>query len=177
MWSLGNLPCQRFAHIAGQPGVDAGLAQNVVDEHGGGCLAVGAGDAHHAGIGVAAGQLDFGDYGNGTFAQFHNQGGIEGYAGRFHYLVGVEDKLLGVTSLFIGDAAAVEFGGVAGGDGAHIGEKHVHAELFAEDRGAYAALAAAEHHQACAGSLAESFGVVVLIIHVLYYIMCGARGK
>ena len=37
---LGHLPCQRAAHIAGQSGVHAGLAQDMIDEHRGGRLAV-----------------------------------------------------------------------------------------------------------------------------------------
>ena len=59
----GHLQRQALAYVAGQSDVHARLTQNVIGEQGSGGLAVGAGDAHHLGVGVSAGELYLAQYG------------------------------------------------------------------------------------------------------------------
>ena len=58
----GHLQGQAFANVACQAYVESGTAQDMVGEQGSGGLAVGAGDAHHPGIGEAAGKFYLGYY-------------------------------------------------------------------------------------------------------------------
>ena len=150
---FGHLPCQGTAHIAGQGSVDACRTEYVVNEHGGGGLSVGAGDAYHAGRGIAAAELYLGDYGDTLLHDLDHHRGGGGDAGRFDHLGGVEDKVFGVAPLLEGDAAAAQLFGVARRQGAGVGEEYVHPFGFAEDGGSDAALTPSEHHQARAGGV------------------------
>ena len=131
---------------ASEPGVDAGFGEDMVDEHGGGSLAVGAGDAHHSGVGVTAAELNLGYDGRALCDEFLHHGGSGRYAGRFHHFVGVEDECFGVATLLEGDVALTQLVGVVRGQPAHVAEEYVHAAGFAEYSGSDAAFAAAEHY-------------------------------
>ena len=91
-----HLVGQRAADVAGQAAVDAGAAQYVVDEAGGGGLAVGAGDAHHLGVGIAAGKLNLAHHLDAALAHSLHHRGILGYAGALDHRVGLQYPLHGV---------------------------------------------------------------------------------
>ncbi len=111
---FGDLPCQRTSYIACKPCVDACLAQDMVNQHSRGGLAVRPGYTHHFGIAVAAGEFDFRNNRDATLFKFLDDRGRGGYARRFHHLVGIQNQLFGVMPLFVGDFISVESFKIAG---------------------------------------------------------------
>ena len=135
-----------MADVACQAGVDAGLRQHVVQQQGGGGLAVGAGDAEHGHGGVAAGELYLADHLDAPALELYHQRRRQGYAGALHAQVGGEHLVGGVAPLFVGDALALELFLILGGDGSGVGDQDVPAAVLGEHCGADAALSGAEHY-------------------------------
>ncbi len=143
----GDLKGEAVADVAGQASVDTRTAQDVIDERGGGRLAVAAGDADHLGIGVAARELDFAYNGNVFLAQGLDDRSGVGNTGALHHLVGGKDTLHGVLAVFVRDVLFFECGEIFGSYRSEIAEKHVHALVFCKNGSADAAFAAAEYHK------------------------------
>ena len=105
------------------------------------------GDAHHLGVGVASGKLYLRDDGCPLLLELEDDGGVIGYAGAFHHLVGVEHQGLGVrVSLLPGDVVAVQQLLVLGLDGAHVAHEGVEALHLCQHGGTRAALAGTQYY-------------------------------
>ena len=137
---FGHLVGQRVANVASQSGIVARRAEDVVDEAGGGGLAVAARDANHLRRGVAASELNLADDGDADGLGFDHHGSGVGDAGAFNDFVGVEDEALGVAAFFPADAPLIKHLLVAWGDGRHVAHQHVEALLLGQHGGSSAAL-------------------------------------
>ena len=104
----GHLQGHALADVAGESDVEPGSLEYMVGQQGSGGLAVAACDAYHSGIGVSPRELYLGDDGSAFFGEFSDQRCVGRYAGTLHHEIGVEKFLLGVSSLFIGDALFLE---------------------------------------------------------------------
>ncbi len=137
---------EALADVAAQRHVQPRVAQDLVDERRGGRLAVRPGDADALrAVEVAARELHLGDDGDAALAQAPHDGRRVGNAGGLDRLRGLEDQLLGVAPLLVGDLPLVEPGLVAVGDAAGVRQQDVEAFFLGEDRGAVAADAAAQY--------------------------------
>ena len=92
-----------LAYVASQPYVQPCVLQQVVNEGGSGGLAVGAGNADFLRSVVTGGELYLGYDAGALRFEFAHKGGCRWYAGALHHLVGIEHKLLAVTSLLEGN--------------------------------------------------------------------------
>ena len=139
----GHLQCQTAAHIACQTHVQARFLEDMVSKLGGRGFAVATGDAHHLGIGVTTCKLDFAHDGNALLDGLGHHGSRVGNAGALHDLVGIEDFLGGVSTLFPSDVILVEQVLVGLPDVAGVAQPHVHALYLGEHRSSRSALTAA----------------------------------
>ena len=69
----GHLQGKAVADVACQPYIQSRTLEDVVNERGGGSLAVRTGDANHFGVCITSGELYLGDDGDAFFFQFQNQ--------------------------------------------------------------------------------------------------------
>ena len=146
-----HLPGEAVADIAGEPGVDAGMCEDMVDEHGGGSLAVRTGDTYHSGVGISSGKLYLADYRDVLFAHGYDDRRIERYAGAFHNLVGVYDLFKCVSAFLEGNALVDEGLTVFRGYFSRIAQENVHALVLCQNCGSGAALSGAEDNEASLG--------------------------
>ena len=142
----GDAVGEALADVAAQGDVHPGVAHDLVDERRRGSLAVRAGDADAARTAhVAARELHLGDHRNAPLADAPHDGRRVGNAGRLDDLRGLQDALLAVAALLIGDLPLVEARAKALGNVSRIGEQDVETPLFGEDRGAVAADSPAQY--------------------------------
>ena len=120
----------------------------MVDEAGGGGLAVRAGDANHCRRGIAPSELNLADdgYAGGLRLLYHRRG--VGNAGALDNLVSVEDEALGVSALLPADAPVVEHLLIAQRNLSHVAHEHVEALFLGQHGGACTALAGSENDDA-----------------------------
>ena len=147
MGFASNLKGERTTHVSGQTYVDAGIGKDVVGEHGGCGFTVAAGNAHHFGVGVSACEFYFGNYGYSAFDDGFHHGSCWGDARAFDHEVGVEDAFRRVGSLLPFNAFGIKHCGIPWGNGAHVGEEHLHVFIFSEDGGAHAALSSTKYYK------------------------------
>ena len=108
------LVCQRISYVAGQPGVDSGVGQYVVCQHGGGGFAVAACDTHHLGVGVSACQFYLADYRYVLCLCSSHGRSVERYARAFYDFVGGEYAFHRVPAFLEFDMLGFEHVAIAG---------------------------------------------------------------
>ena len=143
---LGHLQGQRVAYVAGQSGIVACIAEDVVDEAGGGGLAVRAGDANHLGVGVASCKLYLADDVRALVAQFLHHGRRVGNAGTLNHLVGVQNLGFGVAAFFPLYLVVVHQTLVLVLDFRHVRYKHVESFFLGQYGGTSTTLAGTQYH-------------------------------
>ena len=125
MGRFGYLKGEAMADVPGEADVHAGFLHDVVDERGGGGFAVRTRDANHAGVGVASGKFYLAEYGRAFLDELFHHGSRFGDTGTFYGLVGIEDKLGSVVSLFPCNVVGGEHLFIAWLNASHVGNKHV----------------------------------------------------
>ena len=138
-------------HLVGQASPDitrkthvvACTLEDVVDERCGGRLTVTTRDAHHLGVGVASGKLDFRDHGDTLFGNLAHHGRLGRYARALDYLIGIEDKFLGVLPILPCDMVLLEHLPVVLLYLRHVREEYIETLFLCQDGSAHAALASA----------------------------------
>ena len=142
----GYLQRQAIAHIAGKPHIQSGLGEDVVGEHSGGGFAVATGDAHHFGIGVAPGKLNFADDRN-VFSRCFLQNGNRGRDARtLDNFVGLQHLFFGVLSFFPSNVVAIEQLFIFRCNAPHIAQPHIHTLHLGEHGGSGATFASTKHY-------------------------------
>ena len=134
-----------LADVAAKAHVEACVLQQVVDERGGGGLAVGTGYADLFGVVVAPCELDFGDHRSALGDEFLNQRSAVGNARALHYLVGREHLALGVAALFVGDVPFAEHCRIFFLDLPVVGQENLKTFHFCEDRCANSAFGSSKY--------------------------------
>ena len=117
-------------------------------EHCRGGLAVRACDAHHLGVGVSSGELNFADkwYVLCQSVLYHRR--FERNTGAFDDFVGGEDALHAVSAFLEGDALGHQTVAVFGSYAAAVAQEDVEALVFSQDGCSEAAFAGSEHYNA-----------------------------
>ena len=143
----GHLQREALPNVARKAHAQVGLPQHFVSECGGGRLAVAAGDANRARtVRVAPGEFDLRDYRNPALTQrLHNRSALRN-AGAFDHLVGIENQLFGMASLFIRHAPLFELSPVFRGDRPPVRQEHVEPLDLSQHGRAAAAFAPSEHY-------------------------------
>ena len=130
---LGYLQGERATDVSGQAGVVARSLEDVIDERCRRSLTVGARDANHLGIGIAAGKLYLADDVNAFLQDFLNHRSLVGDARALDDLIGIEDALLGVMAFLPRNLVVVEQLLVTVLDGAHVRDEHLEAFLLGQN--------------------------------------------
>ena len=121
----GHLQGKAVADVACQPYIQSRTLEDVVNERGGGSLAVRTGDANHFGVCITSGELYLGDDGDAFFFQFQNQRSVVGDAGTFYHFIGIQYQLFRVLSFLPGNAMLVQQFLVFVFNGRHVGYERV----------------------------------------------------
>ena len=138
--ALGNLECEAPADVSSQPDVVAGLLEDVVNEARGGRFAVGACDADHLGIGVAAGELNLADDGNAGVPHFLHHRRVFGNAWALDDFASRQNEVFAVLAFFKRHVVLAEHLFVVLLYLAHIADEDVEAFHFRQRRCSYTAL-------------------------------------
>jgi len=137
----GHLQGKAVADVACQPYIQSRTLEDVVNERGGGSLAVRTGDANHFGVCITSGELYLGDDGDAFFFQFQNQRSVVGDAGTFYHFIGIQYQLFRVLSFLPGNAMLVQQFLVFVFNGRHVGYERVetfHLGKYGSSRAAFA---------------------------------------
>lgn len=136
----GHLVGVALADIAAQAHVQSRVLQQIVDEAGGGSLAVGAGDANLLGTVEAAGELNLAHHADALLANLLHHGHGTRDAGALHHLIGIQDKLLRMLPLLKGNVPLPQGIGITVLDLSLVAKKHIESFHFCQNCGSYAAL-------------------------------------
>ena len=146
-----------LADVAAQARVETGLPEEVVDQGGGGRLAVRAGHADLLRAVVARREFDLGDDVRPLLAQGLDHGRRAGNAGALDDLVRIEDLLGRVPALLEGDVPLLQRGEVLVLDLPVVGQEDVESLDFREHGGSDAALCSSQNNNSCHIFLLSNF--------------------
>ena len=104
----------------------------MVDQGSSRCLSVRTGDTDHFGIGIASGELDFGDDRCTLGFQFQDQRGFIRDTGAFDHLIGIQNEFFGMMSFLPGNMVAVKEFFILILDNGHIRNKCFKSFYFGE---------------------------------------------
>ena len=138
-----------LADVAAQAYVETGLLEQIVDQGGGGSLAVGTGYADLLGAVVARSEFNLGHNVGSLGRQCLYHGRCGGDAGTLDHLVGVQYLVGGMSAFLEGDFPFAQHVGIFLLDASVVGEEYVKSFYFCEHRGSYAALGPAQYNYSC----------------------------
>ena len=143
---MRHLQRQGITDVSCQTDIESGLSQDIEDEGGRRGFSVRTGNANHLRMCVARSELNLRDDGCLLCHQFLNQRCRRRDTRRFHHLVGIQDQVLRMLSVFPCYAVLIQQCAVWLRDRSAVGNEHIEAFLFRQDSGTTAGFTGSQNN-------------------------------